>query len=236
MTATTDRKVATGPTQQVRAGQYAAPRVNLLPPEVYGAQAMGRLKRTLALSLVGVLLVSAGGYAAFSFALSAQKSALADAESETIRLTQAQADYSEVPTVLNRLGQLQAARELGMSTETMWADYLGYVFAVLPGGTQLASMKVEGATPMLSPAVPTDSLAPESVSRLDLTAVSDTIPNVADWQDRLATIPGFADPRVTVATAGADPDTQAPRYEIAVSVLVTDEAYANRYLPTTEEG
>lgn len=233
MTATTDRKVPVGPTA-TGPGAYTAPRVNLLPPEIYGARAMGRLKRVLALALVGVILVAAGGYAGFAFLLSAQKSALADAENETIRLTQAQTEYAEVPTVLNRLQQLQDARRLGMSTETMWADYLGYVFSVLPGGTQIASLKVEGATPMLSPAIPADTLAPSSVSRLDMTAVSGTIPDVADWQDRLSTIPGFTDARVSLVTAGQDPETEAGRYEVVVSVLVTDAAYANRFLPTTE--
>ncbi|GIG35112.1 fimbrial assembly protein [Cellulomonas pakistanensis] len=235
MTAISERK-ATPAAGVPQPAPYIAPRVNLLPPEIYGARAMGRVKRVLALCLVLVVAVAAGGYALFSFALSTQEKALADADAETMRLTAAQQQYAEVPVVLNRLEQLEAARQQGMSTETLWREYLGYVFAAMPGGVKVASLTVDGATPMLAPAAPADPLQAESVSRLDMTAVSDTLPNIAQWQDQLDTIPGFDDVRVTAVTVGEDTDTATPRFEFSVSVQVTDEAYANRFLPNEDEG
>lgn len=234
MTATAERK--SNPVAVPGAGPYVAPRVNLLPPEIFGARAVSRLKRVLALSLVLVVLVCAGGYGAFAFALSAQKDALADAEARTIELTQAQKQYAEVPVVLNRLQQLEDAREQGMSTEMLWQDYIEYVLAVLPGGVQIASLTVEGATPMLAPAPPADPLQSESVSRIVFTAVSPTMPDIAQWQDQLATIPGFLDVRVSTVTVGEDEETKAPRFEFAVSAQITDDAYANRFAPVEEEG
>lgn len=235
MSAPTERKATPG--QGVPQTGYVAPRVNLLPPEIYGSQAMGRLKRMLALSLVLVLAVCVGGYAVFAFARSAQQDALSDAEAETIRLTQEQAQYAEVPQVLGRLDNMEQARQLGMSTETMWRDYLGYVFTTLPVGVQLASFTTVGATPVLSPALPTDPLQPAAVTQIEFTAQSDTLPNLADWQDALDAIPAFEDARVSVITRGEDDDTQIGRYEFAVSVQMTDEGYANRFVPDEgEEG
>lgn len=234
MTATADRKAAVAPA--LPQPGYTAPRVNLLPPEIYGAQSVSRLKRVLALSLVLVVALCGGGYALFAFALSAQEDALAEAESETIRLTQEQTQYAEVPVVLNRLEQLEDAREQGMSTETLWRDYLGYVFAVMPGGVQVASITVSGATPMLAPAISTDPLQGESVSQIGFTALSDTMPNLANWQDALDSIPGFQDVWVSTVTVGEDEETKTPRYEFAVTAQVTDEAYANRFLPMEGEG
>ncbi len=236
MTAISDRRAtpASG-TPEVR--PYTPPRVNLLPPEFYSAQAMGRLKRVLALVLVLVVALSAGVYGLFSMALSQQRDALAEAEAETSRLLVRQQDFAEVPVVLNRLEQLEQARTLGMSTEVLWQDYLGYVLAVMPGGVKTASVKVSGATPMLAPAATTNPLLQDgAVTQLELTAISDTLPNIAQWQDNLNQIPGFQDAWVNLVTVGEDEDTKVPWFELSVTVQVTDEAYANRYLPTEEEG
>jgi Tfp pilus assembly protein PilN len=236
VSAPTERK-ATPAKAVPQAPGYIAPRVNLLPPEIYSSQAMSSLKRMLALSLVLVLAVSAGGYAAFSYVRSAQQKELAAAEAETIRLTKEQAQFAEVPQVLSRLDDLEQARQLGMSTETMWRDYLGYTFSVLPPGVQMASFATEGATPVLSPAIPVDPLQPAAVTRVSFTALSDTLPNLASWQDALDAIPGFEDARVSVITRGEDDDTKVGRYEFEVSVQVTDQAYANRFAPDEgEEG
>jgi Tfp pilus assembly protein PilN len=236
VSAPTERKATPGKGVPMAPG-YVAPRVNLLPPEIYGSRAMSRLKRMLALSLVLVLAVCAGGYALFSFARSAQQDALADAEAETIRLTQEQAQYAEVPKVLGRLGDMERARDLGMSTETLWGDYLGYVFSVLPQGVRMASFTTVGATPVLSPAAPADPLQPQAVTQISFTAQSDTLPNLADWQDALDAIPAFEDARVSVITRGEDDDTKTGRFEFEVSVQVTDQAYANRFAPVEgEEG
>lgn len=235
MTTTKERSVPT-PVGAVPGG-YTPPRVNLLPPEIYAGRAVGRLKRYLALALVLVLAVSGGVYALASMRLSDQEDELAKAEAETLRLTQAQAEYAEVPVVLGRLQQLEDARELGMSTETLWLDYIGAVFAVMPVGTQLSTLTVAGATPMLAPAEATDPLqADGAVTQLDMTAISDTLPNIAQWQDGLNSIHGFQDAQVTVITVGEDEDNNTPRFELSVRVQVTDEAYAHRFLPEEGEG
>lgn len=218
-------------------GGYVPPRVNLLPPEIYASQAVGKLKRYLALGLILVIALCGGVYTLASMRLDAQKTELAAAEADTLALTQAQAQYAEVPVVLSRLQQLEEARQLGMSTETLWADYLGAVFAVMPGGVKVASITVAGATPLLAPAAETDPLqGPGAVTQLDLTAISDTLPNIAQWQDGLNSVPGFQDAWVNVVTVGEDEDDNTPRFELSVRVQVTDEAYAHRFLPEEGEG
>lgn len=239
MTATSERTGGSAvPTQIGSApGAFMAPRVNLLPPEIYAGRAVGRLKRYLALGLVLVVALSGGGYALASVHLGAQKDALEAAEAETLRLTAAQGEYAQVPALLARVQQLEDARELGMSTETLWRDYLGYVFATMPGGVKVASIQVTGATPMLAPAVPTDPLQGlDAVTQLQFTGISDTMPNAAAWQDALNAIPGFQDAWISVVTVGEDEDDQTPRFELSVSVQVTDEAYANRFAPAEGEG
>jgi Tfp pilus assembly protein PilN len=234
MTATSERSLPTqvGSTP----GGYTPPRVNLLPPEIYASRAVGRLKRYLALGLVLVVVMSGGGYAFANSLLSAQQRKLADADARTMALTASQTQYAEVPVVLSRLEALKQARELGMSTETLWLDYLGAVFAVMPGGVRVASIKVAGATPMLAPAPPADPLQGDSVTQLDLTGISATLPDVATWQDQLEAVPGFEDVWVSVVTVGEDEDDNQPRFELALRVQVTDEAYANRFLPAEGEG
>jgi hypothetical protein len=233
---TTKERSAPAPVAPI-AGGYTPPRVNLLPPEIYASQAVGRLKRYLVLALVLVVALSGGVFALASARLADQEAELAAAEADTLTLTQAQSEYAEVPVVLGRLQQLQLAREVGMSTETLWYDYIGAVFAVMPGGVKLASITTVGATPMLAPAATTDPLqADGAVTQLDLTGISDTLPNIAQWQDGLNSIPGFQDAWVTVVTVGEDETTNVPRFELAVRVQVTDAAYAHRFLPQEGEG
>lgn len=234
MTTTSERTAPTlvGPAP----GGYAPPRVNLMPPEFFSSRAAGRLKRYLALGLVLVLALGGGAYLLASTRLTAQQEALADAEAETLRLTAQQQQYAEVPVVLGRLHQLEQARELGMSTETMWRQYLVSVFAVMPAGVKVASIRVTGATPMLAPAATTDPLQGESVTRVDFTGISDTLPDVAAWQDSLDSIPGFQDAWVNTVTVGEDEDDQTPRFEISASVQVTDEVYARRFVPAGPAG
>ena len=132
------------------------PQVNLLPPEVYAARGLRATKRWLVISLVVVvaLCVGAFGLALISGAQAATE--LADAQAETTRLQESQAQYAEVPVVLEALGSATSARSIGMSTDVQWRSYVDALTAVLPANVSFDSFAVAVATPAAAPVAPVD--------------------------------------------------------------------------------
>lgn len=211
----------------------ALPQVNLLPPEIRAFRALGRIKRGLAFGLVAVLLLAALAYLWAMLQVSSASRELADSQADTVRLTDQQQQYAEVPVVLGQLNTLRTAREQGFSTEIEWTPYLKAIFAVMPEGVSISSIVVSGATPMLAPAPASDPLQAPSVTRIEFTGRSATLPDTGGWVDALNSIPGFSDAWVSSATVAED-ENYGVHYEVVSSVQVSDLAYTNRF--ASEEG
>jgi len=203
------------------------PQINLLPQQYTERYALGGLKRRLAFALVAVLALAAAVYVATLSQLSAAQDRAADAEQETTRLLQAQKQYAEVPMVLGQLAKARDARELGMSTEILWAPYLGAIGTVMPEGVTITQIVMDGATPQLAPAPSTHPLQAPSVSTIRFEARSTAIVDTAAWMEALDGVPGLQEAWVEVASV--DEREGETIYKYTSSVRVSPLAYASRF-------
>jgi Tfp pilus assembly protein PilN len=226
MTSLLDRRPPRGDSPS--ALQTTLPQVDLMPAEVRAARAFGRVKRSLVVGLVGVVVVVGCGVGAAAMHAASAKSDLAKVQSATAALVSQQAQYAEVPVVLDRLDKLTTARTQGLSTEIRWQPYIYAIFAVMPQGVQLGSIDIVGATPTVVPAAPADPLQASSIATITFTGRSKTVPDTAGWIDALNSIPGFQDAWVSAVETKED-DQDGVYYAVQSTVQVNTEAYANRF-------
>ncbi|GIG39818.1 fimbrial assembly protein [Cellulomonas phragmiteti] len=208
-------------------GFPSVPQVNLLPPEYGARHALAQLKRRLLFALAVVLAAAAVAYGVAFTSLTTERAAQNRAEQETTRLLQAQKEYAEVPQVLGQLSRAQDARALATSTEIMWSPYLRAIGAVMPEGVLLSQFVMTGATPMLAPAPPSNTLQDPTVAGIAFEAISDELVDTAAWVDALNAMPGFHG--AWVSSASADEYNGQPVYRYTSTVRITDAVYADRF-------
>ncbi|TFD30538.1 hypothetical protein [Cryobacterium cryoconiti] len=202
-----------------------SPWVDLLPPEVHHQRRAKAVRRRLGLGVVGVLaivIVSTGA----SIVLGIQAQALlASEQALTPALLAEQTKYVEVRTVQNEVDLIQAAQQVGVSTEIDWKKYLEGVQAILPASVTIETVAVDSATPLALYGQPTAPLQGARVATVSFTAKSSVLPDVPAWLESLATLPGFAD-ALPGSVARADDGV----YTVAITMHVNDAAYAQRFV------
>lgn len=209
------------------------PRIRLLPPEV-AARASAKSTRR---AFVGVVILSAliagGGFGYAVVGAEASQQRLADAQAETSALLVKQQKYSEVDQVAAQLDAAKTAQRVGVSTEIDWKDYLGKVTGVLPEGVTITTVAYEGATPMSSYEQASAPLQGERMGSLAFTATTISVPDVSEWLDGLATLPGFVD------AAPGSISTDETGYTTTIVVHVNADAFSGRFaadVDANEEG
>ncbi|TFC13980.1 hypothetical protein E3O19_11620 [Cryobacterium algoritolerans] len=202
------------------------PRVDLLPPEVHTARAVKVVRRRLGLGVIGVVLITlvAAG-AATALSIQAQQQ-LADEQSRTTGLLAEQSKYLEVRTVQRQVSQVQAAQQVGVSTEIDWKKYLEGVQAILPASVTIETVAIDSATPLTLYAQPTAPLQGPRVATVAFTAKSTVLPDVPTWLTSLATLPGFAD----ALPGSVVLDKATGTYTVNITMHVNDAAYAQRFV------
>lgn len=234
MSLTLDPPTATTTTTATAAARPIWPaQVNLLPPEIRARRALQRASRWLLVGLSVLAAALVGGYVAASLQVSSAGEELASAQAETMRLSQEQSVYADVPAVLGQLSTLQEARVQGLATEIDWSRHLQQVLAVMPETVSVSSVDVVGASPMLAVAPPADPLHGPSVSRIAFTGRSASVPDTAAWVDALNSVPGFSDAWVSGVTRAQD-DAHGVHYQVTSSVQVTEAAFTHRFDTTGE--
>jgi Tfp pilus assembly protein PilN len=202
------------------------PRVNLLPPEVRRERAATTLRRRLGIGVVGllaVMIVGTGGATVMAIQAQAQ---LRDEQSRTTALLAEQTRYIEVRKVQNEVSLVQAAQQVGVSTEIDWKKYLESVQATLPGSVGIDTVAVDSASPLSIYAQATTPLQGARVATVGFTARSSVLPDVPAWLNALATLPGFADAlpgSVTLQDGGV--------YQVSITMHINDAAFAKRFSP-----
>ena len=208
------------------------PQVNLLPPEIRSRRDLGRVKVRLGIGLVVLLLALLG---AFGYAILAERTAAAElqlVQDEVARLQAEQARYAEVPQVKGQIAAALSGRELAMSTEVLWSDYLRAVQSVAPDGWVLTSLTTAMPTPVTLPVGPTNPLGGSSVGSISFTGRATTLPDIAAWSDALDSIPGFSDAYFT--SAEITDESGVVFYSVASTVQVDERVFALRFV--AEEG
>ena len=205
------------------------PSVDLLPPEVKKERAAKAIRRQLGLAVIGVVAIVVVGTAG-SFALSLQAQALlASEEALTPALLEKQSEFFEVRTVQREVDLIEAAQQVGASTEIDWKEYLQLVQGILPASVAIDTVAIDSATPLALYVQPTAPLQGARVATITFTASSSTLPDVPTWLDSLATLPGFAD-----ALPGTVTRDDAGIYKTEVTMHVNDAAFAQRFVTEGE--
>lgn len=209
-------------------GAATLPQVNLLPDSIRAKRQLQRTRIWLVVGVALVLLVSLVVYVLTLFAARTAESELQSVEVETQRLLSEQATYSEVPQVLGQIADAELAQRIAMGNEILWADYTVYVLAALPDDAKLTNMTSLTSTPLLGAPIPADMLHSAGVGTLALAHRSPTVPDLAEWRDKLADIPGFLDAQYQTATISEEDGVVY--YEVTTTVQLSLEALSGRYL------
>jgi len=203
----------------------AEPRVDLLPLEVRKERRAKVIRRRLSLSALGVLLlVIAGTGASTALSLHAQQQLL-DANDRTAALLVEQGKYIEVREVQDRVSLVQAAQQVGVSTEIDWKNYLQSVQGTLPNGVTIDEVRIDSASPLAIYAQPIAPLQGERVATISFVAESVVLPDVPTWLKALATLPGYADALPGSVTL----DEATKTYTVDITMHVNEDAFLKRF-------
>ncbi|WP_225754488.1 fimbrial assembly protein [Actinotalea sp. Marseille-Q4924] len=238
MTATLERPAAPsgGKKNRSRSGGLVStlPQVNLLPPEVYAARTLTRVKRWLAVVVVLALIIAAGIVALSVMTQQAVDEELAAEQLRTEALLEEQRQYAEVPVVLSQLDSIRTARELGMSTEVLWRDYISAIAASAPDSVSIETVSILAASPMEVPPAPLTPLDEAAVGTITFTANSLTVPDTAQWVEALGSVTGLTNAWFSSATITED--EELAYYTVTGTIQITEDARANRFAATEGEG
>jgi hypothetical protein len=207
------------------------PRASLLPPEVIADRKAKSTRRSLGFGVLGVLLLVVLAIGGASLLAVQAQGQLADAQARTVTLLAQQHRYIEVRQVQDQVTLVQAAQQVGASTEIDWKDYLTKVQATLPANVTINTVNLDSATPLAVYTQSTAALQGERVATLSFNATSPTLPEVPVWLKSLATLPGFAD-----ATPGSvSLDTKTNLYSASVTLHINEAAFDGRFAPKAKE-
>jgi hypothetical protein len=200
------------------------PRVDLLPPEVHAQRRAGAIHRRLGFAVILLLVLAVGGSGVAGIqAIQAQASLAAEQANTTALLVQ-QRKYIQVRSVQDEVSLIQAAQQVGTSTEIDWKKYLSDVQATLPANVTLDSVNVDSTSPLKPYLQATAPLQGSRVATLSFTAKSPTLPEVPAWLDALTALPGYTD-----ASPGSVTRDPTGVYNVNITMHIDQAAYTNRF-------
>lgn len=205
-------------TRNVSLGAPALPQVNLLPPEVRSARSVRRVKGWLAVSVGLSLLVVAAGYLLGTMEKGQANDELDAARRETDTLLAEQAQYAEVPRVLQALRNARSADDLARAGEVRWDEYLGAIEAVIGQNVSMETLAVQQVLPT-EETVPLD---PPAIAVLTFTGRATTVPDGPALSDALERLPGLESARVEVVAIAGIENTRW--WDVTITVRVTTDA------------
>lgn len=206
------------------------PRVDLLPPEVRARRRARAHRRSLLLGVAGAVVLTMLGIGAASLLSLQAQSQLQAEQQRTTRILTEQGKYVGVRTIQQRMTIVQAAQEVGASTEIDWKAYLDSIQATLPANVTVTTVTVDSATPLAIYQQATAPLQGGRVATISFTATTPSFPELPVWLTALRTLPGYADAAPDSATL----DTTSGTYTVSITMHVNAEAFDDRF--STKKG
>jgi hypothetical protein len=201
------------------------PRVDLLPPEVRADRRSKHTRSMLGFAVIGLIVVVVAATGGTSLlALDAQVQ-LAAEQAQTNTLLVQQGKYISVRKVQDQVKLVEAAQQVGASTEIDWKAYLNSVQGTLPANVTITTVMVDSASPLAIFAQPTAPLQGARVATLTFTGSSPTLPQVPVWLDGLATLKGFAD----AVPGSVVLDTATSKYTVNITMHINEAAFDKRF-------
>lgn len=215
--------------QQIVIG--AAPRADLLPSEVHVHR---RQRATVRRAWAGVVVVALAvglGAAGAGMTKSAADTQLAAVQNETVSLLQQQRQFSDVRSTESATGLLEAAQQVGGSTEIDWSPVLGSVQSKLPAGVRISGVTVDSASATTAYAQSVDPLQGQRVATLTIDAKTTALPSVPTWLDAVATVTGFVDATANSVTR----DDASGEYTVNLTIHLDEKAFDGRFAADSEK-
>lgn len=202
------------------------PRVDLMPQSIRLQRKRSKTARRLGFALVGVVVLTVAGVAGSTYVSIAAQLNLALEQANTQTILQQQAKYLPVRKIQDQVGLVQAAQQVGASTEIDWKAYLTKVQNTLPAGVQMTTVKIDSASPLAVYAQATAPLQGSRIATLSFAATTKTLPQVPAWLNALATLPGYADGAPGTVTRNDD-----GTYVANVTLHINEAAFDSRFQP-----
>lgn len=199
-------------------------KVDLLPQELKDKRKGKVLHRRLGFFVVLVAVLLTGASALVRAQAVQAKVDLSIEQSNAQSILLQQRKYGEVQKIQKEADTIQAAQQVGTSTEINWKNYLISVQATLPPNVTLDSVSIDSATPFASYAQASAPLQGERIATLSFTAISSTLPQVPQWLTALATLPGYSD-----ANPGSVNRTETGTYSVNITMHINQAAFTNRF-------
>ena len=199
-------------------------RVDLLPPELRIKRKAKVVHRRLGFLVFLVAVLVAGGIALGHAQAVQAKLTLSIEQSNTRALLIQQRKYGEVQLIQKQVASIQAAQQVGTSTEIDWQKYLISVQSTLPPNVTVDSVNIDAATPFATYAQASAPLQGARIATLSFTARSSTLPQVPQWLVALATLRGFAD-----ANPGSVTRNENGTYAVNITMHINQAAFSNRF-------
>ncbi|MFJ4219861.1 hypothetical protein [Curtobacterium luteum] len=201
------------------------PRVDLLPSEVHVARRQRAVVRRV---WAGVVVVACGVGIVAGWAVMDRSSAeqdLRSAQDETTSLAQQQGQYRDVRTTESASTLLEAAQQVGGSTEVDWASTLRSVQSKLPEGVRIAGVTIDSASVTEPYAQSDDPLQGQRIATLTFDAKSATLPSVPQWLSAVSGVSGFVDANANSVARAED----GSGYSVNMTIHLDEKAFDDRY-------
>lgn len=204
-------------------------RVDFLPAEVRIKRRGRIVLRRFGFSISIIILLMIGCTALVrAQALQAHRN-LAIEEANTKYLIAEQEKFGEVAKAQNEIATIQAAQQVGTSTEINWQEYLTSVQATLPSNVTIETINIDSATPFAPYTQATAPLQGSRIATLSFTALSPTLPKVPTWLIALTSLPGYSD-----ASPGSVTRTESGAYSVNITMHINQDAFTHRFAVDAE--
>ncbi|WIB60010.1 hypothetical protein DEJ13_16470 [Curtobacterium sp. MCLR17_007] len=176
----------------------------------------------------GVVIVAMAvgiGAVAAGLAKSSEDTQLAAAQAETVSLLQQQRQFSDVRTAESDTSLLQAAQQVGGSTEINWSQMLGSVQSKLPTGVRISGVTIDSASATTAYVQSLDPLQGQRIATLTIDAKTSGLPAVPEWLDSVQSVTGFVDATANSVTR----DDTTGEYTVNLTIHLDEKALDGRF-------
>jgi Tfp pilus assembly protein PilN len=212
---------------------YAAPSVNLLPPEIGQRRALRKLQAGLAAGVVAAAAVVGLLYVQAGSGKSEAQARLNAANTQKVILGAQTSSLAHVSAEKAKIDAARASLKSAMGSEVLWSKTLDDLRLRLPDGVRYQSVAVSAvvaptagvATP--APVVGAATVPSNVIATVVFNGVADDMNHVALELDQLALVPGLSNVYLTSATKGATPGSGSSSSSTGGSDDVSFVASAN---------
>lgn len=201
------------------------PRVDLLPTEVHTSR---RDRAVVRRAWAGVVVVAVGVAVVTGWAATSRMAAEQDltaAQGETSALLQQQLQFRDVRSTESATALLEAAQQVGGSTEVDWSNTLRSVQSKLPGGVQITGVTIDSASATEAYAQSDDPLQGQRIATLTFDAKSATLPSIPAWLTAVGRVKGLVDANANSVTRADD----GSGYSVNMTIHLNEKSFDDVY-------